>query len=402
MNTFKVSDLKEDKYFQKDALLDKKFLVCVPGVPISAALKKELTDWNFQKIFSEGQIVDNSPILPQIKQSEINLQLDAELDAILEEAENGGKKEQEYSKLSKEEEKLSSVRTVYLKYLNYVESVYSGYMQRKFLSLDDVTSKMKEFCDFMRENKRYVLRIQPGNNSETKTYLAAHSLRSTVLAISIAMQLKFPPHKMIELAVACILHEIGMVRLPVQLYTSSRPLTEQEKNAITAHPVISYNILREFSFPLSICLGALEHHERENGTGYPRKLIKEQISIYAKIIAVACSYEAATTKRPFKEGKDAYSGIVDILKNQGHQYDSTVIQALLLSLSLYPIGLYVLLSDNRKAQVTDINPENPKYPIVQLLEEYKSDGTPKTVETNEYTIHIERPLTKDEVSSLKK
>lgn len=400
MNTFKVSDLQEDKYFEKDALLDKKFLVCVPGVPISATLKKEMLDWDFQKIFSEGEIVMNSPVLAQIKKAEIDPQLDNELETLIDEAEKGSQEGTEYTKLTKEEEKISSVKTTYLKYLTYVEAVYAGYMQRKFLSMDDVTSKMKEFCDFMRGNRRYILRIQPESNQGGKTYLAAHSLRSTVFAIAIAMQLKFPPHKMIELATACILHEIGMVRLPVQLYTSSRPLNQQEKNAITAHPVISYNILREFSFPLNICLGALEHHERENGTGYPRKLVKDQISIYAKIIAVACSYEAATTKRPFKESKDAYSGIVDILKNQGHQYDSAVIHALLLSLSLYPIGLYVLLSDNRKGQVIDINPENPKYPVVQLLGEYRSDGTPKTIETSEYTVYIERPLTKEEASSI--
>lgn len=406
MNSFTVGDLPEDQYFEKDAMLDKKFLVCVPGVPISETLKKELAAWDFDKIFSEGDVVPDSPILHTPKKQNFDSRLSDELDSLIASAENGGGEAQdaaapEYGKLNKDEEKVSSVKAEYLKYLRYVESVYSGYMQRKFLSMEDVTAKMKDFCDFMRENKRYVLRIQYEETGQGKTYLATHSLRSTVFAIAIALQLKFPPHKMIELATACILHEIGMVRLPVQLYTSSRPLNQQEKNAITAHPVISYNTLREFSFPLNICLGALEHHEKEDGSGYPRKLAKDQISIYAKIIAVACSYEAVTSKRPFREGKDAYSGIVDILKNQGHRYNSAVVHALLLSLSLYPIGLYVLLSDGRRGQVIDINPENPKYPEVQVCGEYRPDGTPKTVETSEYGVSIARPLTKEEAAAIK-
>ena len=225
-------------------------------------------------------------------------------------------------------------------------------------------------------------------------------MRSTVFAIVIGLQLKFPIHKLIELGVACILHEIGMVRLPPQVYMGKKELTPVEKNAIFTHPVISYNILREFSFPLNICLGVLEHHERENGGGYPRKLAKDKISLYAKIIAVACSYEAVTAERPYKEARDAYSGIIDIMKNQGKQYDETVIRALLFSLSLYPIGLYVLLSNNKIGQVVDVNPENPKYPIVQLVGEAKPDGTPRVVETGEYGISITRPLTKEEGATL--
>ena len=88
------------------------------------------------------------------------------------------------------------------------------------------------------------------------------------------------------------------------------------------------------------------------------------------------------------------------MKNQGKQYDETVIRALLFSLSLYPIGLYVLLSNNKLGQVIDVNPENPKFPIVQIYGELKIDGKPKIVETSEYGVTIARPLTKEEGARL--
>ena len=80
------------------------------------------------------------------------------------------------------------------------------------------------------------------------------------------------------------------------------------------------NAFREFDFPLSICLGVLEHHEKENGKGYPRHLAGAGISPYAKIIAVACSFEAITSPRHYKEANSSYEAMVELLKNEGKQY----------------------------------------------------------------------------------
>ena len=409
MNSFSAADLPENKYFEKDALIDKKFIVCAPGVPISAALKAGLAEWNFPKVFSEGNIADASPLTDAkpapAEKSAAAVRLSDELDALLEEAENGSsppaEKTPQQAAQDNADAEMEAVRTEYARYLAYTESVYKTYAGKQTLSISAISDRMKEFCGFLQKHRQLVLRMQAEEENSGKTYLAAHSLRSTVFAVVIAQQLNFPPHKLIELAATCLLHEIGMTRLPESVYTSNRPLTETEKKAIAAHPVISYNILRAADCPLSVCLGALEHHERENGTGYPRKLQKPQISIYAKIIAVACSYEAATAHRPFRDGQDAFSGILGILKNPGHQYDSTVVHALLLSLSLYPIGTYVLLTDGRRGQVTDIDPENPKYPVVQIPGEFRADGTPATVKTDEYGVRIVRPLGKEEAAGLR-
>ena len=104
--------------------------------------------------------------------------------------------------------------------------------------------------------------------------------------------------------------------------------------------------MKGFDFPLSICLGVLEHHEKENGKGYPRHLSGARISPYAKIIAVACSFEAITSPRHYKEAKSSYEAMVELLKNESKQYDETVIKGLLFSLSLFPIGaMFVFLTE---------------------------------------------------------
>lgn len=392
MNTFNVLELQEGYFFTEDAFLDKKFLLLTPGVPVTENLKRALKDWEFLKIYSEG-VTSENPVERQTPNlSEADLQGEA------------GEKKDDQEAVNPaaltDEAVFNAVLKTYTEYQNFIAEVYTRYATRKELNLQTVSDKVKDLCDFIKDNKKYVLRIQPSQEHREKNYLVIHSMRSTTYAIVIGLQLKFPIHKLIELGVSCILHEIGMIRLPPQLYMGNKILSPIEKNAILTHPVISYNILREFSFPLNICLGVLEHHERENGEGYPRKLAKDKISIYAKIIAVACSYEAVTAPRPYKEARDAYSGIVDIMKNQGKQYDDTIVRALLYSLSLYPIGMYVLLSNEKIGQVIDVNGENPKYPIVQLFGEFKADGKPKIVETSEYSVSIKRPLTKEESSRL--
>ncbi len=390
-------EIPEGYFFTEDAFLDKKFLLVTPGVPVTSQLSRALRDWDFLKMYSEG-VVSEQPVT---KRTEAAADSKKEAEGAPQKAAKPDKEEAQddtvdYSQPLSDETRFALVEKAYQEYQDFIAEIYTRYATRKELQLQAISDRVKELCDFIKANKRFVLRIQPSQENRDKNYLVVHAMRSTVYALVIGLQMKFPIHKLIELGVATILHEIGMIRLPPQLYMGNKALSPPEKNAILTHPVISYNILREFSFPLNICLGVLEHHERENGEGYPRKLTKEKISLYAKIIAVACSYEAVTAPRPYKEARDAYTGIIDIMKNQGKQYDETVIRALLFSLSLYPIGLYVLLSNDKVGQVTDVNPENPRYPIVQLVNELKPDGTPRVIETSEYGITVARPLTREE------
>ena len=410
MNTFLVANLPKDKFFESDAILDKRFVLCPVGVPISDELRSALMDWGFDNVFADGGITDNSPLFARNSRmgggpagDELSWQADGAANGVggasADASSSGEAKKPIMAFYDKE---LEAVRVTYEAYLKYAESFYEKFTLNQSINVSEVNNKIKDFCLFVRKNRRLVLRLQSEDfKTGAKNYLGEHALRSTVFAEAIAIQLNFPVHRIIELGVSCFLHEIGMTRLPQKILDSTQSLTAQERKAVAVHPVLSYNIMREAEFPLNICLGALEHHERENGKGYPRHLTKDHITIYAKIIAVACSYEAATSKRTFKEGLDAYSGIIDILKNNDQQYNPKIAQALLLSLSLYPIGLYVLLSDGRRGQVVDINPEDPKYPVVQLLGEYKANGTAKTLDTSEFGVYILRPLTKDETAALR-
>jgi HD-GYP domain-containing protein (c-di-GMP phosphodiesterase class II) len=381
MKDYLVKDIKIDSFFTKTLYLDKVFVIATPETPFTKELATTLEKWSFNSVFSEGEphkeyTADNTARGEVSEDSIKNLSMQPDSD------------------------KLSKAGEFYSNLLYFIEDLFIRAAVSNELDFKVLIEKIKDIVEYIKEDRRYLMRVLRNiEPAPDKNYLATHSVRSTILAIIIGTYLKLPTHRLIELGVAALVHEAGMLKLPSQLYLSHRPLNPSEKKAILTHPILGYTMLKSFDFPLAICLAALEHHERENGTGYPRQLAGEKIGLYSKVIAVACSYEALSSKRPHKEAKDGYTGMLELLKNEGKQYDDTIVRALVLSLSIYPIGLYVLLSNGKKGQVVDVNPENPKFPIVEVFGDVTPDGKNKTVQTAPDELSIVRPLNRSEIES---
>lgn len=418
MNSYAVSEIKPDTHFNADLILDKNFILNSKICSVSQELIRALLDWDFKEVLSEGTvgiIATQEEIIKQQEEAqytEVSFEeamasaanqkaptIIAGQNAAIKEAIEKAKSE---VKGDSEKSRFEIVETVYNEYLKYINNVYNHYATHKEFDINDISETVKELCVYIKENKRYILRVTPQTSPNGKDFLVIHSMRTLVLAITIALQLRMPMSKMVELGVAALLHEIGMIRLPPQLYINDKPLNVGEKAKLSTHPIISYNILKDAGFPLSIQLGVLEHHERENGTGYPRHLAGAHISMYAKIISVACSFEAITTPRKYKQEHTAYEAMVEMLKNVNHPYDDSIVKALLVSLSLFPIGTYVYLSNGKIAQVSDVQPTNPKNPIVTILGESEADGSPKTIQTNDTDMKIARVMNKNEVADVLK
>ena len=394
--TVKLETLKPDLTFKSDLMLDEEYILLPVGTPVTEELIKTLQEWNFKEFIREDEPEpepkkDLNPVRNEIKPMEENSPLQAS-ESVREVIANKAS----IKFANSERSRMDYVHKVYNEYMNYINSIYTHYATHKKIDLKDLTDNVKNLCIFIKENKRYVLRITPSAEARSKNFLVIHSMRSTVLAITLEMELHLPLSKLIELGIACILHEIGMIRLPPQLYMTDKTLSQSEKARIMTHTILGFNIVKELDFPLSIQLGVLEHHEKENGMGYPRQLDGKKISTYAKIISVACSFEAITAPRKYKTERTTFDAMVEMLKNHNKQYDETVIKALLYSLSLFPIGAYVYLNNGKIGVITDVSPNNPSQPIIQIVNEYEADGSPKTIQTDADANKIVRVLTRKE------
>jgi HD-GYP domain-containing protein (c-di-GMP phosphodiesterase class II) len=383
MNIIALKDLKPQTYFSKPLFLDDGYVLLAPETPVDEALVRRLTVWEFREVRTEGNVLDAAQ-----EEEESEHKESASAKAAQSALSDG----------AGEREKVDEVLAFYTEFSHYMEGLYTKFVTKNELDYKELGERMRSLVQVVAQNRRFLLRAQ-SLAPQHKNYLVSHAVRSAVYSIILGSALKLPSFKLIELGSAAALHEIGMVRLPPLLYMSGRSLTPQEKKSITAHPLLGYNLLKERQIPLAVCLAALEHHERMNGSGYPRGLTGDKISLYSRIIMVACSFDAVTAERPYKEAKDGYSGMVDILKNEGKQYDDIVIRALVYSLSIYPIGTKVLLTNNKSAVVVDVNPENPRYPIVQVIGARTPDGKDVVIKTTETGIRVLRPLSKEEIEA---
>jgi len=389
MKEIAVKDIKSNVFFNKTVFLDKSFVLTAPEMPFTDELSTVLKKWSFNSIFSDGEM--NREYINQTPAPNAEKRVSAAAPAEI--------KPVELSQQS-DANKLEKAQEFYTNLLFFVENIFVRASVSDELDFKNITNKIKDIAEYIREDRRYLMRILKNiEPAPDKNYLATHSVRTTILSIIIGSYLKLPGYRLIELGVASLVHEAGMLKLPSSIYLNHKQLTPQEQKAIVTHPVLGYSMLKAMDFPIPICLAALEHHERENATGYPRGISGDKISLYSKIISVACSYEALSSKRPHKEAKDGYTGMLELLRNEGKRYDDTIVKALVVSLSIYPIGLYVLLSNGKKAQVIDVNPDNPRFPIVQVFGELTPDGKVKTIQTSPNVLSIVRPLNRSEIGN---
>ena len=160
---------------------------------------------------------------------------------------------------------------------------------------------------------------------ETKDpYTYGHQQRVRKLATTIAMDLGLDEKRVEAIRIASLIHDIGKVNIPASILSKPGKLTEIEFDMIKTHPQLSYNMLKKIDFPLPIVDIILQHHEKLDGSGYPRGLKGKDIMLEAKILTVADIVEAMSSHRPYRPALGLSVAIDEIRKNKGKLYDPAV------------------------------------------------------------------------------
>jgi diguanylate cyclase (GGDEF)-like protein len=161
-----------------------------------------------------------------------------------------------------------------------------------------------------------------------ETGSASHSQRVGRYAELIARELGFAPDAVERMRIAGILHDVGRVGVPDELLAREGPLTDAEWEWIRAHPAVGARMLETTDFG-DIGEWILAHHERPDGTGYPKGRAAGEVPIEAAIIGVADAYEAMTAGRPYRPALDPATAAEELRGGAGRQFDETAVEALL-------------------------------------------------------------------------
>lgn len=377
-----VEEIVAKTAFSKPVFLDDGYILLSPYIQFTDELRKRLLKWNFTAVFTDGD-----PIEPTLGAGAVD-------------EEDGG--QPAAARSLEDEEQKNQAAAFFQTLVDFLENSFERFKSKEELRILDFTEKAKNVMTELKDNKRFILNIDDSISSE-KSYVLIHSAKTAMLSLLIADYLKLPSFKQVDVGTAALLHEIGLMKIPESIYLSNRALNPQEKKTLAAHPVIGFRILKGAGFPDTVCLAVLEQNERLDGSGMPRQLKGDKISTLGRILAVATSFSAATSNRPYRQAIDGHAGLVDLLKDAGKRYDDKALAALVLTLSLYPLGTHVKMSNGSIGIVVKENPDNPRFPAVKLLIDGK--GSPyadqPVVQTREGDeVFITGSIRKDEIAQL--
>lgn len=201
------------------------------------------------------------------------------------------------------------------------------------------------------------------------SYIFTHSLNVTLYSLAIGMKLQLPAKQLETLGLGAMLHDVGKMKVPADILLKPGKLTEEEFKEIKGHAESGFQILRGVqTVPLLVAHCAYQHHERLNGSGYPRGLMDKDIIDFAKVIAVADVFDAVTSNRIYRQAMLPHEGLEILYTGADKLYDKNIIEAFRKSVALYPVGMTVVLNDGRKGIVSSQNSGLCDRPIVRIIE----------------------------------
>ena len=158
-------------------------------------------------------------------------------------------------------------------------------------------------------------------------YTGGHVRRVVGYAVAIGRRLALGAEELEELRLAAVLHDIGKIATPDQVLSKPARLTPDEVRVMRRHPVDGAEIVLPIAQLRALLGGIRHHHERLDGQGYPDGLRGDEVPLLARIIAVADTYDAMTTDRPYRRGRPSVEAIAEIERESGRQFCPRVVAA---------------------------------------------------------------------------
>ena len=249
--------------------------------------------------------------------------------------------------------------------------IASAIQRHEYFDLKRVSSLASEMVESLSRSDQLVVEALAGSSgSQSITNL----INVGILATKVGVGLGFNGMQLERLALAGLVHDIGLLAVPQSLVTKAGRLTPEERVVIEQHPELGYQALRKLGTTHDwLAEVVCQAHERWNGQGYPNKLKGRQINEFAPIIGVVDVFDALVSPRPYRRRFLPHEAVRELVVVERTAFPRKVIKALVEQLSAYPIGTSVRLSTGELGSVIRVNTRFPLRPVV-LIGEGLTDG----------------------------
>lgn len=349
LKEIQVKDLYPGMIFDAPVYIDEKNLLLIEGMPLKEKDIQRLHFWKITSVFTDGSIID--------KHGNHNLNTSGtELD------ESSG--EDEY-------------QVYYFSAVSRFKEILDDVKDSQKVIPERIDAIVRDLISLLERNKNLLIQLVLLGNKQ-QNVLAVNSVNCCIIALVIGMELKLLKHQIFSLGITALLHDVGMIRVSEKIRLKKGTLTEEEFRIVKHHLIYSYiTILNELEYHKEIAECSLCHHENWDGSGYTKKLTGEKIPLIARIVSVADSYVAMITNRPYKARVSGYMAMKTIISNNGKRFDPAVVNALVKSVGVYPIGSIVQLNNYLVGKVIDFSSNNGLRPRIQFLKNYSERGIKK-------------------------
>ncbi|HSV31794.1 MAG TPA: HD-GYP domain-containing protein [Atribacteraceae bacterium] len=250
--------------------------------------------------------------------------------------------------------------------LHNLEETMNRLVQDKPVSLKPVKDSVWEIIREIMNHHELVVPIAQLKKHDDLTF--THSLNVAIIALLIGRYLDLSEDEMVTLGLGAMFHDLGKLKIPLEILAKSDRLTDREFQTIKLHPLFAKKLLDEKTdLSEGVKQVVFQHHEKKNGTGYPLGVKYRGIAPLAAIVSVADIFDALTSNRPYRQAIPVPEALEYLMGNAGYTLDEKAVRTFIHHLSPFQIGDEVLLSSGERARVVGINHHVLFRPLVRIV-----------------------------------
>ena len=265
------------------------------------------------------------------------------------------------------DEELPSARQVYQAAKTIVQNAMHDTRLGRAINMDEVNRVVSDMSDSVLRNPDALTSLTRLKQFDEYTFY--HSVNTSILAMSLGRHLEFDRTTLHQIGVGTLLHDIGKTKIPPEILNKPGRFERHEMEIMKQHVLRGVEVLSTTTgLGDSYLRPALEHHERVDGTGYPHRRVRSELSQFGLIAAVVDIYDAMTSDRCYHKGQPAHEALQFLyrLSLEGH-LDATLVQQFIHVVGVYPVGSVVELNTGETGIVKEVHHHAPLAPVVLLV-----------------------------------
>lgn len=252
-----------------------------------------------------------------------------------------------------------------------VKKIMVRYSVHSHINIDKIHKIVESIIEELLSRREIVLTLSQLRSIDDYTY--EHSVNVSVLSLIVGIDISLGKESLCSLGTGAMLHDIGKAIIPDNVLKKPSKLTTSEFSEIKKHAEYGYEILTKINLPEEAASIALYHHEKYDGSGYPKKLKGEEIPLFSRIVAIADVYDAISNDRVYKRKFSPDKVYRQIAQLGSTHFDPEIMEKFVSHLALYPNGSGVILNTNHKGIVIGQNKLLPQSPVVRIFRKERSD-----------------------------